>query len=158
MMHIGTSAASVQPHAWLPRTETSEQTHARLRHVIQHAWLKVYGGRWVFEEFPAVEFNTRVSPEAIALVRDDQVWSQLVPHFGQGEAYRVLSFHFPPGVDHSGFVGWLASMIQQNFGAGVFVTSGSNGEAGIFDYWGVPDEIGDEVIEFVARLAGGRPS
>lgn len=139
--------------------ETIEQTDARLRQVIRRAQLKVYQERWTFEEFPLAEFASRASPEALALVRDDQVWSQLVPYRGEGEAFKVLRFHFLAGADNSGFVGWLASLIKQTLGSGVFVTCGSNaGAGGIFDYWGVPEAIGEEVAEFVARLAVGEPA
>jgi hypothetical protein len=86
-------------------------------------------------------------------VRDDKVWSQLTPFAGSGEAFTIFRFHFPSNADNSGFVGWLASLIKGRFGSGVFVTCGSNSsDGGIFDYWGVPEAIGEEVVAFVQAM------
>jgi hypothetical protein len=89
--------------------ETADETRRRLRRVIRRARLKVYEGVWAFEEFPPADFPARVSPQALALVRDEAVWSQLVPYRGSGEPLTLFRFHFPPGADNSGFVGWLAT-------------------------------------------------
>jgi hypothetical protein len=103
-------------------------------------------------------FATRARSDALALVRDDAVWSQLAPSNGPGERFRIFRFHFPEGIDNSGFVGWLASRLKLEFGTGVFVTCGQNsGDGGIFDYWGVPEMLGDVVTAYVSKLCANDP-
>lgn len=133
--------------------ETEEQTEARLLQVVKSARLTVHDGVYAFEEFPLVDFPTRARPDALALVRDDQVWSQLVPSQGLGEPFRVFRLHFAPDADNSGFVGWLATRLKRAFGTGVFVTCGMNSnDGGVFDYWGVPVSVADPVIAHVVQL------
>ena len=146
--------------------ETAELTAQRLERVIQDTRLTVYDGAYVFEEFPLAAFHDRADPDALALVRDEAVWSQLVeyrgpaPDDGSGEPFCLWRFHFPEGVDNSGFVGWLATRLKDRFGTGVFVVCGQNSaDGGIFDYWGGPLELRDELIGEVERLVrpnGGR--
>jgi hypothetical protein len=123
--------------------ETSEQTERRLLGVIAKSKCRFYEGAFAFEEFPLHEFQMRCRADALALVRDDQVWSQLVPcSDGNAELFGILRFHFPLGLDNSGFVGWLAGRLKSKFGTGVFVTCGQNSSrGGIFDYTGVPDGL-----------------
>ncbi len=136
--------------------ETEAETEERLLRVIQLAELRAYDRPFVFQEFPLSGFPSLASPEALAVVRDDQVWSQLVPSPGRGEEFHIFRFHFPPGVDNSGFVGWLASRLKRRFGTGVFVTCGQNSDAGgIYDYWGVPTTLGASVIAAVRDLCAG---
>lgn len=133
--------------------ESAEQTHRRLSRVIRESRLEVYEGDWAFEEFPITEFQQRASPSALALVRDDATWSQLVPYRGSGRALALFRFHFSPAIDNSGFVGWLASQIKATLGSGVVVICGSNSQdGGIFDYWAVPAAAGAAVIALVRRL------
>lgn len=134
--------------------ETEAQTDARLRAVIRQSRLAVLPGAWAFEEFPRAQFATKANPEALALVRDEAVWSQLVPSQStQAEKFSVFCFHFPEGADNSGFVGWLASHLKRKFGTGVFVTCGQNtGDGGIFDYWGCPMALGKQVVAEVQAL------
>lgn len=136
--------------------ETADETDARLRRVICAAEVKVYEGRYAFAEFPLDRFPTAMDAEALALVRDDEVWSQLVPDAGGAcQSFAIFRFHFPPGIDNSGFVGWLATHLKRRFGTGVFVVCGKNsGRGGIFDYWGCPAELAEEVIGEVRGLAG----
>ena len=129
------------------------------RRVIRSARVKFYDGAWSFEEFPVQRFTERANPDALALVRDDQVWSQLLPHRGEGESFALFRFHFPAGVDNSGFVGWLASLLKEELGTGVFVTCGSNGlDGGIFDYWGIPEALRDQGFAIVSKLCGTEPA
>ncbi|WP_237171299.1 DUF6196 family protein [Pandoraea pulmonicola] len=134
--------------------ETTEQTEQRLRRVITEARLRIYPETYAFVEFPLDQFPKAVRSDALALVRDDNVWSQLVPsRDASKETFGVFRFHFPAGADNSGFVGWLATHLKSRFGTGVFVTCGQNSEdGGIFDYWGVPATLADEVFEEVKRL------
>ncbi|ANH68545.1 DUF6196 family protein [Mitsuaria sp. 7] len=140
--------------------ETVEQTERRLRRVITQARLRVYPGTWAFEEFPLDSFATSVRPDALALVRDDAVWSQLVPSEDAGaDLFGLFRFHFPAGADNSGFVGWLATHLKTRFGTGVFVTCGQNhGDGGIFDYWGVPAVLAESVIAEVQSLVNASAS
>ncbi len=133
--------------------ETSLQTEDRLKKVIRSADFKLFDGEYCFKEMPLEEF--KVENEALAMVRDSQIWSFLIPATStKTENFRIFSFHFIEGLDNSGFVGWLASKIKSELGTGVFVVCGQNSEnGGIFDYWGVPLAIAKEVIDLVVGLS-----
>jgi len=133
-------------------TETREQTESRLKKVIQTADLKIYDNEYYFKEVPVDKFQ--FEEQALAIVRDDEVWSFLIPSKNtESENFKLFSFHFKEGLDNSGFVGWLASKIKRELGTGVFVVCGQNtGKGGIFDYWGCPIEIANEVIRLVQQL------
>ena len=134
--------------------ETPDQTEARLRRVIKAARLKVWDVPHAFVEFPRTEFRALADPDALALVRDEAVWSMLVPAPGNApEPFAIWCFHFPAGADNSGFVGWLATHLKMLFGSGVFVTCGQNSaDGGIFDYWGCPWELRNAVLLEVRNL------
>lgn len=139
--------------------ETKEQTEQRLRKVIAQTKFIAYENSYAFEEFPLDLFPSSANPKALALVRDSEVWSQLVPSNNLSrELFLVFSFHFEGCLDNSGFVGWLASHLKQSLGTGVFVTCGHNSNrGGIFDYWGCPLELGKQAIEEIQQLiAQGR--
>jgi hypothetical protein len=89
-------------------------------------------------------------------VRDDLSWSRLVPLTAQQdhvERFGVFSFHFPAGLDNSGFVGWLATHLKIELGTGVFVICGSNRtRGGIYDYWGCPAGLLDQAIAVIEGL------
>jgi len=140
--------------------ETPDETDARLRRVVRMCQLKVYEGQFTFSEFPLSRFPELADARALAFVRDDEVWSQLIPaDRGALQAFAVFRFHFPPGVDNSGFVGWLATHLKRRFGTGVFVVCGHNrGRGGVFDYWGAPAELADEVLGEVRTLVSGQGS
>ena len=137
--------------------ETLQQMQERLLKVIATAQMKVFDETYAFEEFPALDFPHRLSSKALAFVRDEQVWSQLVPsNDSTRELFWIFCFHFPAGLDNSGFVGWLASHLKQKLGTGVFVVCGQNSNwGGIFDYWGCPLQIGHQVLEEVNCLRQG---
>jgi hypothetical protein len=138
--------------------EPPQQTRDRLERVIKLSRLEVYDGPWAFQEFPLTDFPAAVRPDAVALVRDDSVWSQLVPCDDPAEdLFGLFCFHFPAGADNSGFVGWLASLLKERFGTGVFVTCGQNrSDGGIFDYWGCPYDLHDAITTYVRVLTGRR--
>lgn len=132
--------------------ETKEETEERLKKVLKAANFKVFEKPYYFRETPVDEFQ--FDPQALAMVKDDEVWSLLVPVENENtENFKIFSFHFKEGLDNSGFVGWLASKIKEKFGSGVFVVCGQNSSrGGIFDYNGCPIEIADEVINYIREL------
>lgn len=134
--------------------ETKEATHLRLLDVIREAILHVHSGRYRFNEFSSEEFEDALDPQALAIIRDGNLWSQLVPaQDDEGETFAVFSFHFPAGRDNSGFVGWLASHLKDCLGTGVFVICGYNStRGGVFDYWGCPAIVADEVFAELQAL------
>ncbi len=126
--------------------------------VVAKSRLDVLPGAYAFVECSADAARGSFRKDALAFVRDGEVWSQLVPaEDAEAERFRVLSFHFPANIDNSGFVGWFATLLKNRFGTGVFVVCGYNaGDGGIFDYWGVPFAVGDDVVEAVRTLVEGR--
>jgi hypothetical protein len=138
--------------------ETLEQTERRLGQIAAASRIEVLDGLWWYEEFPLAGFPARGRTDAIALVRDSQGWSQLVPVGSTDrpiEQFRVWCCHFPPGMDNSGFVGWLASHIKARTGSGVFVVCGQNsGKGGIYDYWGCPAQAANAVLAELGTLTG----
>ena len=139
--------------------ETPDETDRRLRGVIARAELRVYDGPFAFVESPRGAAPPAIRPGALAVVGDDEVWSQLVPAEpggGAAEPVAVFRFHFPDGADNSGFVGWLASHLKRTVGTGVLVVCGQNaGRGGIFDYWGCPLDQAEAVLAEVRALRGG---
>ena len=136
--------------------ETPTQTQVRLRKVIAEAELFIYDHPYVFEEVSVEQFPSQHIADALAFVRDDHVWSALVPQQEwqqQQEVFSIFSFHFSPSLDNSGFVGWLASHLKASVGTGVFVVCGQNStRGGIFDYWGAPLSVADQVLREVKLL------
>ena len=133
-------------------TETQDQTEIRLKKVIQAAELKIYDKEYYFKEVPIDKFQ--FEQQALAIVRDEDVWSFLIPSNNEeSENFKLFSFHFKDGLDNSGFVGWLASKIKKELGTGVFVVCGQNTDrGGIFDYWGCPMGIAHKVLTLVQQL------
>jgi len=129
--------------------ETSEERNIRL-----HTDFVIYDGTYAFEEFPLQDFTSKVREDALALVRDKERWSQLIPSESDSdELFTMFSFHFDGCSDNSGFVGWLATHLKERLGTGVFVTCGQNSmRGGIFDYWGCPAELGIQAVEEVRLL------
>jgi Family of unknown function (DUF6196) len=134
--------------------ETPEQTNSRLLRVMAQAECKAQRRAFAFVEAPVDAFPQQHLADALAFVRDEQVWSALVPsEDATHERFFVFSFHFPAGMDNSGFVGWLASSLKQRLGTGVMVACGSNAQrGGIFDYWGAPLALRSSVIAALQAL------
>ena len=134
--------------------ETVVQTEVRLLKVIVKSEFKIFAGSYAFKEFPLDDFSNLARQDALALVRDNEVWSQLVPCVDSNqELFKIFSFHFENCGDNSGFVGWLASHLKTELGTGVFVTCGQNlKRGGIYDYWGCPIEISEDVVSEIERL------
>lgn len=134
--------------------ESEAATRARLSSVIAEAEFVVYNETFTFREFSGSDFPEHLVAEALAFVRDEQVWSVLTPSTdARDERFVVFSFHFTPGLDNSGFVGWLASHLKKVVGTGVFVVCGQNtARGGIFDYWGAPLAVAHQVLDEVRNL------
>ena len=135
-------------------TETPEQVTTRLKRVIKQSRLTTYPKAYSFDEFPIGEFRHRADEKALALVRDDHLWSQLVESNDSAqERFAIWRFHFPDGADNSGFVGWLAMHLKAQFGTGVFVVCGQNSsDGGIFDYWGCPWSLRAKVVNEIRNM------
>jgi hypothetical protein len=134
--------------------ETADQTVRRLQGVLGLAETVVLPGTWSFIETPRDQPPV-LDDRLIAVVRDEDSWSVLRPSDEDDgrERFGVFSFHFPDGVDNSGFVGWLASALKEQLGTGVFVVCGSNRDrGGVYDYWGCPHELLQEALAAVHRL------
>lgn len=134
--------------------ESPQQTQARLERVLALAECRTFAAPYAFVETPANAFPEHLTSTALGFVRDDEVWSALVPSDdATAERFFVFSFHFPAGIDNSGFVGWLATLLKQRLGSGVFVMCGSNaGSGGIFDHWGAPLALRDAVVAELQAL------
>lgn len=137
--------------------ETPEETERRLQGVLGLAEMVVLTGTWSFVESPR-DRPPVLDDDVLAVVRDEDTWSALRPWDGGGagdaERFGVFSFHFPPGVDNSGFVGWLAGALKAELGTGVLVVCGSNSDrGGVYDYWGCPHELLQEAVAAVHRLS-----
>ncbi len=137
--------------------ETTAETERRLRRVVTEASLVVYDDNYAFHEYPISKVHEYFDISALAIVRDDSVCSQLErANEKDEESFVVWRFHFPAGIDNSGFVGWLAGHLKAKFGTGVFVVCGQNSQqGGIFDYWGAPASIREQIIKEVKKLVGG---
>ena len=136
--------------------ETTHQTDARLRRVIAQAEFEILDGSFAFTEVELSDAGLAVDAAALAYVRDTEALSILKPSTDPTrELSRVFCFHFPSGVDNSGFLGWLATHLKARIGTGVFVVCGQNSaRGGIFDYWGCPLSVADAVIAEVHKLRG----
>lgn len=129
--------------------ESKEQMENRLNEVLKNANLKIFEKPYYFKELSVENFH--FDDNALAMVKDEDVWSYLTPTVSQEtENFKIFSFHFKENMDNSGFVGWLASKIKVEIGSGVFVICGQNtNRGGIFDYWGCPIEIANDVLNLI---------
>jgi hypothetical protein len=134
--------------------ETDEQIQLRLLKVLSHAEIKIYEEEYAFEEFAKKYFPLKAKSEALAIVRDGKVWSQLVPSKDlKQERFKVFKFYFKEALDNSGFIGWLATRLKGKIGTGVLIICGqNNGRGGIYDYWGCPIDVAESVIEEIQNL------
>ncbi|GAA0956438.1 hypothetical protein GCM10009558_074520 [Virgisporangium aurantiacum] len=137
--------------------ERPVESERRLRAVLGTTRLAPLPGAWCFRRIAGAP-----SADAIATVRDVDGWCALVPAArDSGERFGLTMSTFAPDVDNSGYVGWLATVIKQRLGSGVFVVCGDNpGRGGIFDYLGYPLELAAAVhalIDELRRPVGSDP-
>lgn len=139
--------------------ESPLETESRLKRVFQLAEVHFYEEAFQFREsYLETAGPSVLAHDALALVRDGNVASQLVPTSDHREAFGLFRIHFPADVDNSGFVGWLASLMKSRFGTGVLVICGQNSaRGGIFDYYGFPFELRARVFEEIRRLRSSGP-
>ena len=132
--------------------ESPKKTEERLLLVLTSSQLKVFDGAYYFKETPVNNFS--YEPNALAMVKDHEVWIYLIPsESNMSENFKIFSFHFKDNLDNSGFVGWLASKIKKELGSGLFVICGQNSSrGGIFDYWGCPIEIAEDILKYINHL------
>jgi len=137
--------------------ETPAQIRFRLLKVLAYADMKIYEEEYGFQEFTSNDSPLRANPEALAIIRDGEVWSQLVPsRDASKERFKIFRFYFKEKLDNSGFIGWLGSHLKCKTGTGVFVVCGQNSrQGGIYDYWGCPVEVADRVMAEIQRLREG---
>ncbi|MCB9896694.1 MAG: hypothetical protein H6825_01695 [Planctomycetes bacterium] len=128
----------------------------RLLAVLRASAFVVRQGRWHYEQFSLAEFPRRARADALALVQNGHGWSQLVPLPDDTQAREPLviwSFQFAPDAPNSGFVGWLASTIKEVTGSGVIVVCGYDTErGGVYDHWGCPAGVADQVFALLDEL------
>lgn len=133
--------------------ETPSETDARLLRVLAAADFDELQGTYAFAEglTPPSAAELQAS---LACVRDGDHWSVLARSTDEAnEISAVFLFHFPAEMDNSGFVGWLATHLKRRLGTGLFVICGSNSDrGGIFDYWGCPAHLRDQVRSCIAEM------
>lgn len=136
--------------------ETPEETQRRLLRVMAHARADVLPQHHTYTEFPIDQFPVHLSASALAFVKDNAVWSALVPvnaNTPPQDSYAIVAFHFAADIPNSGFVGWLASEFKRQLGTGVFVVCGQNSQdGGVFDYWGIPLGIAPQALKLIAQM------
>jgi hypothetical protein len=122
--------------------ETRQGTALRLRNVLHRADLTHIGGDWALLPYG------QVAPAgAIATILGEDGWSALMPAGVDAlERFGLTLIRFPTGMDNSGFLGWLATIIKRRVGCGVFAVCGNSPRwGGIFDYLGYPLAVAGDV-------------
>ncbi|KQW72445.1 hypothetical protein ASD03_32365 [Ensifer sp. Root127] len=134
--------------------ETYHQMDKRLREVMKLADLEVFTNTFRFVEFEDCDFAEFVRKDALAIVRDETRWSQLVPAEElQGKLFQVLQLHFPEEVDRGGLVGWVGTHLRRSIGTDIIVICGQNSRAGgTFDYIGYPVSVASKVRAEIRNL------
>jgi hypothetical protein len=140
--------------------EPSEQMEVRLLRVIAQAQFDVLTNDYVWQPMSSSQPPAR---DAIACVRDGDVWHQFVAASPNSSAqrYRVVSFHFKEGTDAAGFVAWLAGHLKRSAGTGSVVICGKDRRdtsalfqtsQGVFDYWCCLVAAGDKFVAVIQSL------
>jgi hypothetical protein len=138
--------------------ETRSQMHRRLLGVIANARFEALTTPYAWQRMDA----GGPMDNAIAAVRDGSSWyvlSEAPPTADAG--YRIFTFHFAEGSNASGFVAWLAALMREQAGTGAMVVCGFDARSsaalwqtslGLFDYWGCPLRMGEDVAALINRL------
>ena len=138
--------------------ERRVESERRLRAVLRSAEHVHLDGAWCFRRLA----GATPPAEALATVKDVDGWCALMPATEEsGERFGVTLTTFASEIENSGYVGWIATLIRERLGSGVFVICGDNPQrGGIFDYLGYPLEVADAVralIEELRQQAVGDP-
>ncbi|RKS10079.1 hypothetical protein DFP74_5831 [Nocardiopsis sp. Huas11] len=122
--------------------ELPTESEARLRRVLRATDIEHLPGHWCFRRLTGAP-----PPDALATVRDADGWCALTPAEGEvAEPFGLTLSTFPPGIDNSGYIGWVSTTLKERTGSGVFVVCGDNPRrGGVFDYLGYPAEAADAV-------------
>ena len=134
--------------------ETPEEANMRLLRVLKATDVVWREETYAFKEFPDGRLSPGSVTDSLACVRDGGAWSVLAPAGpGDQRLFAVVTLHFPPGADNSGFVGWLATILKRELDTGVIVICGYNsGRGGIFDYYGVPIGLREATAKLLLDL------
>ena len=131
--------------------ETPAQSEARLRRVMRETSIEWLRGEWHYDER-----SPRDDALAMVVADGQRSWLNPASPTDETERFTVFRARFRPEADNSGFVGWLASRIKSDTGSGVIVVCGYDpDQGGVFDYWGVPEDVGPAARELVDRLVRG---
>jgi hypothetical protein len=130
--------------------ELAVESERRLQAVHARARIVHLEGGWHFRR---VE-GGGLPEEALALVRDEDGWSALLPAPADAQAsLAVTRTTFAERPENSGYLGWLASLVKERTGSGVLVICGHNpARGGIFDYLGYPSEQAGEIRALIEEL------
>ena len=141
--------------------ETAEQTDARLRRVMAMATLDVDDRSWWFEELA----RSRTSSVGRGRMPSR---SSATPTAGASSSRSARPTHRPsdsgsgPSIPERGGQQRLRRLARhphqaRNPGGGVFVVCGQNSRrGGIYDHWGCPEAVADQVLETIHALARRR--
>ncbi len=126
------------------QTESPAATDTRLSRVLRDSDVHSLPGEWRFAEFAHADFATSLHPEALALIRDGNRWRQLVPaDLATVERLTLLVHPLRARHRHSGFVGWLATLISSTPAAASSSSAARTPSvAARFDYWCAPSPRG----------------
>jgi len=136
--------------------ETESAFDRRLCEVIAEAETTFYreSYRW-----RPIETGLAPSPDALAVVRDDDSWCEFVPAGPDdgAENFRVVRFNFSEtGPSAIGFVAWLHTHLRLTGRTGAIVICGKDKRnsdtlfeicQGAMDYWACP--VGDAADRFI---------
>lgn len=93
--------------------EAPEQTESRRRAVVAMAQLTWHSGAFAYSEFPASAFPTHETGGALALARDEEVWSVLKAATADAIEPMALFFFPLPGGRRQQRLRWLARLTPQ---------------------------------------------
>ena len=105
---------------------------------------------------PVADFPSQVSGEAVALARDEDGWSQLVPAPGARSAsgWALIRLSFVAGAAIDGLTDWLAAYLRRRVTPRLMIASGlSQRTGGLYLYWGVPLALGEQVMREIDILS-----
>ena len=137
-----------------PEVETPSRTEARLREALRSAEIVLMESPYAWRL--VANFPSQVSDEAVALARDEDGWSQLVPAPGARSAsgWALIRFRFVAGAAIDGFTDWLAAHLRRRVTPRLMIASGlSQRTGGLYLYWGVPLALREQVMREIDILS-----